>query len=140
MTTWTQKYLKEAISDEIELAKLLNYGKLVRPAAPTMYTLLQRGGGPRTARGALGSGGEAGTSAIPMWRRNWSAAGALISKLHLQLKHDLGEGTVSAGASDRRRAVTEEFKDHPSVDAAIWAAVVRAAIQLLTEARDASHA
>jgi len=138
MTTWTQKYLKEAIADEIELAALLNYGKLVRPPAPTMYTLLQRAGGPRTARGALGSGGDAGTSAIPMWRRNWGAAGSLISRLCLQIRHDMDERTVSVGASDRRRSVTEAYADHPSADAAIWAAVVRASIQLLTEMRDAT--
>jgi len=140
MTTWTQKYLKEAISDEIELARLLNYGKLVRPPAPTMYTLLQRAGGPRTARGSLGSGLDAGTSVIPMWRRNWAAAGSLVSKLFLKISHDTEEGTVSVGASDRRRSVTESYADHPSVDAATWAAISRAAIQVLTEARDASHA
>jgi hypothetical protein len=123
LTTWTQKYLKDAISDEIELAKLLNYGKL---------------GGPRTARGALGSGGDAGTAAIPMWRRNWGAAGSLVSKLFLKISHDIEEGTVSAGASDRRRSVTESYADHPSVDAATWAAVSRAAIQLLTEMRDSA--
>ena len=138
MTTWTQKYLKEAIADEIALAALLNYGRLVRPPAPTMYTLLQRASGPRTARGALGSSGDDGTSAIPMWRRNWGAAGWLISKYFLQIKHDTEEGTVSAGASDRRRSVTEAYADHPSVDAATWAAVSRAAIHLLTEMRD-SH-
>lgn len=136
MTTWTQKYLKEAIADEIELAKLLGYGKVTRPPAPTMFTLLSRGGAPRTGHRMLGSDTSSGTSTLPMWRRNWSAAGVLISKLHLQLKHDLDEGTVSAGASDRRRAVTEELKDHPSVDAAIWAAIVRASIQLLTDMRD----
>jgi hypothetical protein len=136
MTTWTQKYLKEAISDEIELARLLNYGKLVRPAALTMYTLLQRAGGARIGQGTLGSSGDAGTSAIPVWRRNWGAAGSLTTKLFLHTKHDVDEGTVSVGASGQRRCVTESYQDHPSVDAATWAAIVRASIQVLTEMRD----
>jgi len=137
MTTWTQKYLKEAITDEIELARLLGFGKVARPAQLNQYTTLTRANGARTGQGMLGSSGSAPTSMIPQWRRNWSAAGPLIGKLALKVSHDTDEGTVSVGASDRRRSVTELYADHPSVDAAIWTAIVRAAIQLITEQREA---
>lgn len=136
MTTWTQKYLKEAITDEIELARLLGYGKVTRPATLNQYTLLQRGGTARIGRGSLGSDSGVGISSLPNWRRAWGGAGPLISRLALQIKHDTEEGTVSVGASDRRRGVTEAYADHPSVDAAIWTAIVRASIQLLAEARE----
>lgn len=137
MTAWTQKYLKEAITDEIELARLLGYGKVSRPATLNQYTTLSRASDARTGQGTLSSGGGAPTSLIPQWRRNWSAAGPLIGKLSLKIAHDTEEGTVSVGASDRRRSVTELYKDHPSVDAAIWTAIVRASIQLITEQREA---
>jgi hypothetical protein len=138
MTTWTQKYLKEAITDEVELAKLLRYGKVTRPANLNMYSHLIRASAARTGHGTLGSGLGSSEAPLPQWRRNWSSAGALITKLFLKVSHDTEEGTVSAGASDRRRSVTEPYADHPSVDAATWAAISRAAIQLLTEMRD-SH-
>lgn len=137
MTTWTQKYLKEAINDEVELAKLLGFGKVTRPATLTMYAMLNRAGAARTGHGTLGSD-LGGSAPLPQWRRNWSSAGPLIGKLMLKISHDQDEGTVSVGASDRRRNVTEAYADHPSVDAAIWAAIARAAIALLTEMRD-SH-
>lgn len=136
MATWTQKYLKEATADEIELGRLLGYGKLTRPATLDQYSLLQRAGGARVGQGSLSSGFGAGPTAIPQWRRNWSAAGALSTKLFLHTRHDPDEGTVSVGASGTRRSVTEVYADHPSVDAATWAAIARAAIQVLTEMRD----
>jgi hypothetical protein len=136
MTTWTQKYLKEAITDEIALASLLGYGKCTRPATVTMYAQISRPNAARIGHGTLGSGFGSGTSVIPQWRRNWSSAGPLIGKLTLKISHDLDEGTVSVGASDRRRSVTEAYADHPHVDAALWAAIVRASIQLLTDMRD----
>jgi len=137
MTNWTQKYLKEAITDEIELARLLGFGKVARPAQLNQYTTLTRANASRIGRGMLGSSGGASTSMIPQWRRNWSAAGPLIGKLALKISHDLDERTVSVGASDRRRSVTEQYDDHPSVDAAIWTAIVRASIQLIAEQREA---
>jgi hypothetical protein len=138
MTTWTQKYLKEAITDEIELAKLLRYGKVTRPANLTMYSQLVRPRGARIGHGTLSSGFGSSEAPIPQWRRNWSSAGPLIGKLTLKISHDQEEGTVSVGASDRRRSVTEAYADHPSVDAALWAAIVRASIHLLNDMRD-SH-
>jgi hypothetical protein len=137
MTTWTQKYLKEAITDEVELAKLLGFGKVTRPATLTMYAMLNRAGAARTGHGTLGSD-FGGVAPLPQWRRNWASAGPLIGRLSLKISHDLDEGTVTVGASDRRRSVTEAYKDHPSVDAAIWAAISRAAIQLLIDARDSA--
>ena len=138
MTTWTEEYLKEAMRDEIALAALLNHGKCKMPARPTMYEPIVRISAARTGHGTLGSGLGGNQAPIPQWRRNWSSAGPLIGKLSLKISHDQDEGTVSAGASDRRRSITEAYADHPSVDAAIWAAITLAAIALLTEMRD-SH-
>ena len=138
MKTWTQEYLKEAMRDEIALAALLNHGKCKMPARPTMYEPVVRISAARIGHGTLGSSWGDNPAPIPQWRRNWSSAGSLISKLALKISNDTDEGTVSVGASDRRRSVTEAYADHPSVDAAIWAAITRAAIALLTEMRD-SH-
>ena len=136
MTTWTQKYLKEAMADEVALAGLLKFGKCKLPARPSMFDPIVRVSAARAGHGTLGSGLGGSAALIPQWRRNWSSAGPLIGKLALKIGHDHDEGTVSVGASDRRRSVTEAYADHPSVDAAIWAAITRAAIQLLTDARD----
>jgi hypothetical protein len=54
----------------------------------------------------------------------------------LSVRIDLEEGTVSVGNGSRRRDVTESYADHPSKDAAIFAAIVRAAIRVCTEARE----
>ena len=77
-------------------------------------------------------------SPLPRWRRGWSAAGPLIGELGLSVRTDDEEGTVSVGTGSRRRDVTESYADHPDKDAAIWAAIVRAAIRVCTEAREAA--
>jgi hypothetical protein len=74
----------------------------------------------------------------PHWRRSWTAAGALVAELGLSVRQDHEEGTVSVGNGSRRRDVTEAFADHPDIDAAIWAAIVRAAIRVCAEAREAA--
>lgn len=73
----------------------------------------------------------------PHWRRTWSAAGPLSTELGLSIRHDAEEQTVSVGVGSGRRNVTEHYADHPNADAATMAAIVRAAIQRLTDLRDA---
>jgi hypothetical protein len=133
---WPEAYLAEAIADEIELANLHQKyrRRFVAPALLTQDADLVLA--PR--RGMLSSPGHSrlafsaqDPSPPPRWRRNWDAAGRLSTALGLSVRHDQEEGTVSAGAGNRRRDVTERYADHPDVDAATWAAIVRAAIQKL---------
>jgi hypothetical protein len=131
---WDEAYLKECAEDEIALAQLMRYGRFAAPAGLARETLLvpvpTRGShhllGSNTSRTRLGTIGE-----LPRWRRDWVAAGELSTQLGLSTYHDPDEGAVSVSAGGRRRNVTERYQDHPSKDAATWAAIVGAAIQKL---------
>jgi hypothetical protein len=130
---WDDAYLKECAEDEIELAHLMKFGKFAAPAGLARDTVLvpvaAKGGffgassSPRTRLGSIGE--------LPRWRRDWTAAGELSTQAGLSIRHDEEDGTVSVGTGNRRRDVTERYEDHPSKDAATWAAIVRAAIQKL---------
>lgn len=122
---WTQEYLRAAIRDEVGMAKLLGY-TVAMPSVFTAVTELI----PTKKRGYQFLAPTTSHGALPAWRRSWNAAGPLSTTLGLTVSHDQDEGTVSAG-SDRRRSVTESYADHPSVDAATMAAIVRAAIRKL---------
>jgi hypothetical protein len=131
---WDEAYLKQCAEDEIALAQLMRLGRFAAPAGLTRETVLvpvQARGvhhlrGADTARTRLGSIGE-----LPRWRRDWIAAGELSTQLGLSTYHDADEGAVSVSAGGRRRNITERYEDHPSKDAATWAAIVGAAIQKL---------
>jgi hypothetical protein len=138
---WSAEYLHEAFKDEIELA----WAKLrrryvapnpieprddLRPAPRRGSSLINAG----SARLMLGS---TEPTAPPHWRRSWAAAGPLIGELGLSVRTCDEEGTVSVGNGSRRRDVTESYADHPNKDAAICAAIVRAAIRVCTESREA---
>jgi hypothetical protein len=131
---WNEAYLKECAEDEIALAQLMRFGRFAAPAGLARDTVLvpvqARGGhhlrGADTARTRLGSIGE-----LPRWRRDWVAAGELSTQLGLSTRHDQEDGAVSVGTGNRRRDITERYEDHPSKDAATWAAITRAAVQLL---------
>jgi hypothetical protein len=131
---WDEVYLRECAEDEIELARLLRFGRFAIPAGLTRDTLLVPAPvksspflrGPDTPRTKLGTIGE-----LPRWRRDWVAAGELSTQLGLSIYHDPEDGSVSVSAGNRRRNVTERYEDHPSKDAATWAAIVGAAIQKL---------
>lgn len=131
---WDERYLRECVEDEINLARLMRFGKFAAPAGMTRETVLvpvpAKNSGflrsPGVSRTTLGAVGE-----LPRWRRDWAAAGELSIHLGLNTYHDLDEGAVSVSAGNRRRNVTERYEDHPSRDAATWAAIVRAAIQKL---------
>ncbi|MFK3741394.1 hypothetical protein [Massilia sp. TN1-12] len=135
---WEGEYLKQAFADEIELAGVHPKIRARRVAMPTdlhilteLYPSLPRGNGfeTRLAR-------TTPSLALPRWRRSWVAAGPLIGELNLSIRQDEEEGTVSVGNGTRRRDITESFADHPNKDAAICAAIVRAAIRVCTEARE----
>ena len=142
MTTWTQEYMKGAIRDEIALAAVHHkWGRrFTAPVSPTLETdlcLPARGYNMQSA-GAQRLAFSTQPKTPPRWRRNWKAAGELSTELGLSVRHDQEEKTVSVGTGNRRRDVTEHYADHPTPDAATWAAIVRAAIQVCTEARE-SH-
>jgi len=137
---WSEQYLRECAEDEIALAQLMRLGRFSAPAGMTQDTLLVRApvrsGGflrgaannPRTTMGMIGE--------LPRWRRDWVAAGELSAKLGLSIHQDPEDGSVSVSAGNRRRNVTERYEDHPSNDAATWAAIARAAIQKLEAGKD----
>lgn len=131
---WDDAYLRECAEDEIQLAGLMRFGRFAAPAGMTRETILvpvpAKNSGflrsPGVSRTTFGTVGE-----LPRWRRDWTAAGELSIQSGLSIYHDAEEGTVSVSAGGRRRNVTEHYDDHPSRDAATWAAIVRAAIQKL---------
>ena len=139
---WEGQYLAEAIDDEIRLAKV--HPKWRRTyKAPAVVTLdaplqlVQRAfnhfGSSHSPRQVFS---VSGPQVPPHWRRTWAAAGPLSTELGLSIRHDPDEATVSVGVGSGRRNVCEAYADHPSQDAATIAAIVRAAIQIYTEARE----
>ena len=139
---WEGSYLEGAFADEIRLAKV--HPKWRRtykaPAVVTLDAPLQL---VQRAFNHFGSSHVPRQTFIgtapqvpPHWRRSWNAAGPLSTELGLSVRHDLEEGTVSVGVGSGRRNVCEAYADHPTPDAAAIAAIVRAAIQRLTEARE----
>ena len=134
---WDGMYLDDAISDEITLAAIHPKirRRVVKPTSPMFTTDLY----PKAATLPGFSGHAERTTivmALPQWRRKWAAAGPLLGEFGLSVRQDDEEGTVSVGNGNRRRDVTESYADHPNKDAAICAAIVRAAIRILTEARE----
>jgi len=134
---YDQDYLKKAIADEREVARLdLN----VRTSMPGGLGL-SIDSNVYLMTGHVGSGSGIRTSEIlPKWRRHPRAAGALAIKHALNIKHDFEECTVTVGYGPGRRGIVEHFGAHPDHQAATMAAIVRAAIQMLTEKRDEAAA
>ncbi len=140
---WDNEYLAEAFADEIALAKLHAQWRRTYKApteltldAPLIYVR------PTTTHPFSGHNSRLTFSTMtpqvpPHWRRSWNAAGPLSTELGLSIRHDQEDGTVSVSVGSGRRNVSEAYADHPSQDAAAMAAIVRAAIQRLTELRDA---
>jgi len=130
---WTDAYLRAAIRQEVDLARAMGHTVAV-PSLITAVTALR----PTTKRGYkfMPPSYQPGGDGLPFWRRSWSAAGPLSTALQLSTSHDKDDdgGTVTVCGSTPRRSVTEAYKDHPSEDAATWAAIVGAAI-LELEAR-----
>lgn len=140
---WTDEYLASAFADEIALAKIhpqwrrtfkaptvqsIDAPLIYSPRASTHYT------------GATSPRLTLSTNVVPvppLWRRTWAAAGALSAELGLSIRYDEDEGAVSVGVGSGRRNVTEMYANHPNKDAAACTAIVRAAIQRLTDLRAA---
>jgi hypothetical protein len=137
---WDDEYLQQAIADEIDLAWAKMRRRFTAPLAPTMSSDLLPGarrGAPMVSAGASRlTFSTSEPEKPPRWRREWSAAGPLIADLGLSVRTDDEEGCVSVGTGNRRRDVTEAYRDHPDKDSAICAAIVRAAIQISSERRD----
>jgi hypothetical protein len=138
---WDEAYLREVFADEIALAAVHKNWFLLRFEAPA-FLGLSESLVPRRGRSLVGGTNSrlefASTrpTTPPHWRRDWAAAGPLIGLLGLSVRPDDDEGCVSVGNGSRRRDVTESYADHPDKDAAILAAIVRAAIRVCTEARE----
>lgn len=138
---WSDEYLRDAFADEIALAAVHRNWFALRFDAPVVMSRSENLV-PRRSRSLVGGTnhrlefGSARPTTPPHWRRDWAAAGSLVSLLSLSIRFDDEEGCVSVGNGSRRRDVTESYADHPDKDAAIWAAIVRAAIRMCTEARE----
>ncbi|GAA0437111.1 hypothetical protein ACFOY5_10865 [Massilia aurea] len=134
---YDQDYLKKAIAEEREVARL---DLRVRTSTPGGLGL-SIDSNVYLMTGHIGSGSGIRTSEIlPKWRRHPRAAGALAIKHALNIKHDLEECTVTVGYGPGRRGIVEHYGAHPDHQAATMAAIVRAAIQMLTEKRDEAAA
>ena len=134
---YDQDYLKKAIAEEREIARLDLHVRTSMPGGlglsidSNVYLMT----------GHVGSGSGIRTSEIlPKWRRHPRAAGALAIKHALNIKHDLEECAVTVGYGPGRRGIVEHYGAHPDRQAATMAAIVRAAIQMLTEKRDEAAA
>jgi hypothetical protein len=135
---WDEAYLKGCLEDEIALAALHSSWSTQRYAFPAdlikdadLCLAPRRGRSPTSPGMARITFDTTPTSPPPHWRRDWIAAGELSTQLGLSTYQDAEDGSVSVGAGNRRRNVTERYEDHPSKDAATWAAIVGAAIQKL---------
>lgn len=138
LLTWSQRYLEEAIDDEIALADAMHGMKVVRPAYITTITELQSTRPSRTYFSSRNHPRTSSSMPLDKWRRSWNAAGPLIGLLGLSVHADDDEGVVSVGVGGRRRNVSESYGDHPSKDEAVVAAIVRASIRALNEARNST--
>ena len=124
------EYLTQAVKEEIEVARLDLRVRGVKPTGVHFDVNVYQSKPP-------GSGfGMAMAPILPKWRREPRAAGALAIKHALSIRHDHEEHSVTVGYGAGRRGVTEHYGAHPNRDAAIMAAIVRAAIKKLTEERD----
>jgi hypothetical protein len=138
---WDDEYLKEAFADEIALAKIHPQWRRTFKAPAALLMDAQLIYSPRASThytGATSPRLMLSTKIVPvppLWRRTWDAAGPLSAYLGLSIRYDDEEGAVSVGVGSGRRNVTELYAEHPSKDAAALAAIVRAAIQRLTDIR-----
>jgi len=131
------EYLSQAIDEEIALAKLDRNQRGKKPTSiwrdvPVHQVV--------AGKASLGMYGGLHSADLPRYRRNPRDAGELCVRRGLNVKHDHDEHCVSASYGSSRRAVTEFYGAHPDVAAATMAAIVRAAIQMLTEKRDEAAA
>ena len=134
---WDEDYLRQAFQDEIELAGVHPHYRGRRFTMPSVMSMVVDIF-PMPSRHTHASQHSRTTLTwpLPHWRRTWNSAGPLSTELGLSVRHDLEEGTVSVGTGNRRRDVTESYAEHPDKDAATFAAIVRAAIRVCTEARE----
>lgn len=131
------EYLTQAIDEEIELLLL------DRKIVARKPSIVWRDSPVYEKRGAQQPEGRwcgFAPPRLPAFRRSTLEAGALAIKHALSIRHDHEECTVTVGYGTGRRGITEHYGAHPDRDAATMAAIVRAAIQMLTEQRDEAAA
>jgi hypothetical protein len=126
----SREYLQQLLAAEAELGELLGYGKARLPGIESMtrHTLLYPVR--RDGTGALES------QSLPRWRRDWCAAGKLISRCDLSLSMTYSHFVRAKTACGRHSAVAR-YTDHPDKDAAILAVIISAATLLLRAQREA---
>lgn len=140
---WDEAYVMQCLKDEIALADLYPDWQAQVYAIPdniekdaNLCVTPRRSNAPRSPGVSRLTFSTKRSGPPPHWRRDWIAAGELGTKLGLNIYHDQEDGSVSVSAGNKRRNVTERYEDHPSSDAATWAAITRAAIQKLEAGKD----
>lgn len=130
-------YIAEMMADDMALAPLLKFGDLsYNSQTVDNYWIFgvdkgERGLEARTARGP-----------IPRWRRDPSAMGDLLERLPLSILRDDEDGQVTARIESEGMLVyaNVRYAEHPSVGHAIRKAMVKCAIDFLTQAKESRNA
>lgn len=124
-------YLRAVFDDESRLGRLLRWGDIEVPRELTPNGWLWGN------RGEQGLAARMARTYLPRWRRDWSSAGSLIAPCGLNILQ--GDDTVAVTARTGP-AVVAVCADYPSRDAALWAAICKAAIAYLEAERAAQQA
>lgn len=123
-------YLADQIADEMDIARLLGYRKIERPAPLLGCPNVIWGTHPDFKpewEGALGR------RFLPQWRRSWDGAGELIARCDLTVSAGATSGKAGFGYGTPSVASTSAlYEEHPTKESAIRAAICKAAIAYLT--------
>lgn len=130
-------YIQGMVNDDMTLAKLLRFGDLtMNSGIVDNYWIFG------TDKGARGTQARLERGPIPRWRRDKSAMGDLIERLPLSISRDDegGQVTVRIEAEGLLVYGRASYAEHPSVGHAIRKAMVDAAIDFLTQAKESRNA
>jgi hypothetical protein len=130
-------YIGEMMADDMALAKLLRFGDLAyNSKAVDNYWIFG------TEHGERGLEARKARGPIPRWRRDPSAMGDLLERLPMSISRDDegGQATARIEAEGMLTYATARYAEHPSVGHAIRKAMVQAAIDFLSHAKESRNA
>lgn len=131
-----EDYLTGMIDDDMRLAELLRYVKLRRPQTQDNYWIF----GINTTAPSTEAGPASGP--LPRWRRDAHAMGDLLERLPMSIDRadEAGHVNVRIEAEGSSGYGGAYYRDHPSIGHAIRKAMVMAAIEFLTIAKESRNA
>lgn len=130
-------YVQDMINDDMQLAKLLRFGDLgMNSAVVDNYWIFG------TERGERGTAARLARGPIPRWRRDASAMGDLMERLPISISRDDEGGQATARIEAEGMLVygRAPYCEHPTTGHAIRKAMVAAAIDFLTQAKESRNA